>query len=211
MSSSVDQDTIRATAADSYPDSAGLPSASTSCSYLRYAGSGHKGVHGSGPPGVWIPGPRVVSHHPRGPPTLRMTYGQVLAANPAAGCRRMQTRQPSLEGTGEVRLRRLIKEALRMRPSRLPASWDIGKCATRTRPVRDVRRGRCPRVASAAHRARRVRRAAWGNGPGGVCCIERSPVIFAGRFTVSTRPAHPGPHGETSSAPPRDTRRGFRQ
>ena len=31
----------------------------------------------------------------------------------------MQTRQPSLEGTGEVRLRRLIKEALRMRPSRL--------------------------------------------------------------------------------------------
>jgi len=31
----------------------------------------------------------------------------------------MQTRQPSLEGTGEVRLRRLVKEALRMRPSRL--------------------------------------------------------------------------------------------
>ena len=31
----------------------------------------------------------------------------------------LQTRQPSLEGTGEVRLRRLIKEALRMRPSRL--------------------------------------------------------------------------------------------
>ena len=31
----------------------------------------------------------------------------------------MQTRQPSLEGTGEVRLRRLIKEALRMRPSRV--------------------------------------------------------------------------------------------
>jgi pilus assembly protein CpaF len=31
----------------------------------------------------------------------------------------MQTRQPSLEGTGEVRLRRLIKEALRMRPSRI--------------------------------------------------------------------------------------------
>ncbi|MGN6088614.1 MAG: CpaF family protein [Actinomycetales bacterium] len=31
----------------------------------------------------------------------------------------MQTRQPSLEGTGEVTLRRLVKEALRMRPSRL--------------------------------------------------------------------------------------------
>jgi Flp pilus assembly CpaF family ATPase len=31
----------------------------------------------------------------------------------------MQTRQPSLEGTGEVRLPRLIKEALRMRPSRI--------------------------------------------------------------------------------------------
>jgi pilus assembly protein CpaF len=31
----------------------------------------------------------------------------------------MQCRQPSLEGTGEIPLRRLIKEALRMRPSRL--------------------------------------------------------------------------------------------
>lgn len=31
----------------------------------------------------------------------------------------MQCRQPSLEGTGEVSLRRLIKEALRMRPDRL--------------------------------------------------------------------------------------------
>lgn len=31
----------------------------------------------------------------------------------------MQTRQPSLEGTGEIRLRRLVKEALRMRPDRL--------------------------------------------------------------------------------------------
>ena len=31
----------------------------------------------------------------------------------------MQTRQPSLEGTGEVTLRRIIKEALRMRPTRL--------------------------------------------------------------------------------------------
>ena len=31
----------------------------------------------------------------------------------------MQTRQPNLEGTGEIRLRRLIKEALRMRPDRI--------------------------------------------------------------------------------------------
>ena len=31
----------------------------------------------------------------------------------------MQTRQPNLEGTGEIRLRRLVKEALRMRPDRM--------------------------------------------------------------------------------------------
>jgi len=31
----------------------------------------------------------------------------------------MQTRQANLEGTGEIRLRRLVKEALRMRPSRI--------------------------------------------------------------------------------------------
>ena len=31
----------------------------------------------------------------------------------------MQTRQANLEGTGEIRLRRLVKEALRMRPERL--------------------------------------------------------------------------------------------
>lgn len=31
----------------------------------------------------------------------------------------LQTRQPSLEGTGEITLRRLVKEALRMRPSRI--------------------------------------------------------------------------------------------
>jgi pilus assembly protein CpaF len=40
----------------------------------------------------------------------------------AAGTRdsiAMQCRQPSLEGTGEITLRRLIKEALRMRPDRL--------------------------------------------------------------------------------------------
>jgi pilus assembly protein CpaF len=34
-------------------------------------------------------------------------------------CVAMQCRQPSLEGTGEIPLRRLVKEALRMRPNRL--------------------------------------------------------------------------------------------
>ncbi len=31
----------------------------------------------------------------------------------------MQTRQAGLEGTGEIKLRHLVKEALRMRPSRI--------------------------------------------------------------------------------------------
>jgi pilus assembly protein CpaF len=31
----------------------------------------------------------------------------------------VQTRQPNLEGVGEIPLRRLVKEALRMRPSRI--------------------------------------------------------------------------------------------
>jgi pilus assembly protein CpaF len=31
----------------------------------------------------------------------------------------MQTGQPNLKGAGEIPLRRLVKEALRMRPSRL--------------------------------------------------------------------------------------------
>ena len=31
----------------------------------------------------------------------------------------MQTRQPNLEGHGEIRLRRLVTKALRMRPSRM--------------------------------------------------------------------------------------------
>ncbi|MFN2625563.1 MAG: CpaF family protein, partial [Mycobacteriales bacterium] len=38
---------------------------------------------------------------------------------PLADVVSMQTRQPNLEGTGEVRLRRLVKEALRMRPDRV--------------------------------------------------------------------------------------------
>jgi pilus assembly protein CpaF len=32
---------------------------------------------------------------------------------------RMQTRQPNLEGAGEISLRHLVREALRMRPQRI--------------------------------------------------------------------------------------------
>lgn len=48
--------------------------------------------------------------------TVEETFELDLAARDTVG---MQCRQPSLEGTGEVGLRRLIKEALRMRPDRL--------------------------------------------------------------------------------------------
>jgi pilus assembly protein CpaF len=48
--------------------------------------------------------------------TVEETFELDLAARDTVS---MQCRQPSLEGTGEVGLRRLIKEALRMRPDRL--------------------------------------------------------------------------------------------
>ncbi|MBG6107566.1 CpaF family protein [Frigoribacterium sp. CG_9.8] len=48
--------------------------------------------------------------------TVEETFELDLAAQDVVG---MQCRQPSLEGTGEITLRRLIKEALRMRPDRL--------------------------------------------------------------------------------------------
>lgn len=54
------------------------------------------------------PGERIV--------TVEETFELNLAARDVVG---MQCRQASLEGTGEVTLRRLIKEALRMRPDRL--------------------------------------------------------------------------------------------
>ena len=38
----------------------------------------------------------------------------------------MQTRQSGLEGTGEIKLRHLVKEALRMRPSRIVGRTDKG-------------------------------------------------------------------------------------
>ena len=48
--------------------------------------------------------------------TVEETFELDLSARDVVS---MQCRQPSLEGTGEVGLRRLIKEALRMRPDRL--------------------------------------------------------------------------------------------
>lgn len=54
------------------------------------------------------PGDRIV--------TVEETFELDLDARDTVA---MQCRQPSLEGTGEISLRRLIKEALRMRPDRL--------------------------------------------------------------------------------------------
>jgi pilus assembly protein CpaF len=54
------------------------------------------------------PGERIV--------TVEETFELDLSARDTVA---MQCRQPSLEGTGEITLRRLIKEALRMRPDRL--------------------------------------------------------------------------------------------
>ncbi|MDJ1113539.1 CpaF family protein [Microbacterium dauci] len=48
--------------------------------------------------------------------TVEETFELVIGAPDVVA---MQGRQPSLEGTGEVTLRRLVKEALRMRPDRL--------------------------------------------------------------------------------------------
>ncbi|QNE46285.1 CpaF family protein [Glaciihabitans sp. INWT7] len=48
--------------------------------------------------------------------TVEETFELDLSARDVVG---LQCRQPSLEGTGEITLRRLIKEALRMRPDRL--------------------------------------------------------------------------------------------
>jgi pilus assembly protein CpaF len=44
---------------------------------------------------------------------------------PLADVVSMQTRQTNLEGTGKVRLRRLVKEALRMRPDRIMGSMIV--------------------------------------------------------------------------------------
>jgi hypothetical protein len=61
----------------------------------------------------------------------------------------MQTRQPNLEGAGEIPLRRLVEEALRMRPSRIVVGegGPGGECLDLSQNALDVRRlalGRCP-------------------------------------------------------------------
>lgn len=48
--------------------------------------------------------------------TVEETFELAIGTRDTIG---MQCRQPSLEGTGEISLRRLIKEALRMRPDRI--------------------------------------------------------------------------------------------
>ena len=48
--------------------------------------------------------------------TVEETFELSVAGRDVVG---LQCRQPSLEGTGEITLRRLVKEALRMRPDRL--------------------------------------------------------------------------------------------
>jgi pilus assembly protein CpaF len=47
------------------------------------------------------------------------TPGRYVLQIPLPDVVAMQTRQASLEGTGEITLRQLVKEALRMRPSRM--------------------------------------------------------------------------------------------
>ncbi|RWZ61073.1 CpaF family protein [Labedella populi] len=58
--------------------------------------------------GAVKPGERIV--------TVEETFELDLPGRDVVG---LQGRQPSLEGTGEITLRRLVKEALRMRPDRL--------------------------------------------------------------------------------------------
>jgi Flp pilus assembly CpaF family ATPase len=45
--------------------------------------------------------------------------GQIRLRVPLPDVVAMQTLQPNLEGAGEIRLRRLVKDALRLRPSRI--------------------------------------------------------------------------------------------
>ena len=61
----------------------------------------------------------------------------------------LQCRQPSLEGTGEIKLRRLVKEALRMRPSRTIVG-DVSKRKALTRPVTGLA-GSDPMIRSRVH------------------------------------------------------------
>ena len=76
----------------------------------------------------------------------------------------MQTRQPNLEGTGEIQLRRLVKEALRMRPDRIIVGEVRQEECPRPeghqgeRAPRSTTRGRsCPRSAARGFANRLVR------------------------------------------------------
>jgi pilus assembly protein CpaF len=60
---------------------------------------------------------RVATASTSSTPCIKGTGGGLKV--PLPDVVRMQTRQPSLEGTGEISLRHLVREALRMRPQRL--------------------------------------------------------------------------------------------
>jgi pilus assembly protein CpaF len=74
----------------------------------------------------------------------------------------MQTRQPNLEGTGEIQLRRLVKEALRMRSDRII--------------VGEVRQEECLR--RWGNQAPTPCRAGWHEGRSLRCGHEAEPVRF---------------------------------
>jgi pilus assembly protein CpaF len=52
-------------------------------------------------------------------PYVQLGHSRSFLKIPLRDVSSMQCRQPSLEGTGQVPLRRLVREALRMRPSRI--------------------------------------------------------------------------------------------
>jgi hypothetical protein len=84
----------------------------------------------------------------------------------------LQCRQPSLEGTGEIKLRRLVKEALRMRPSRII----VGE-------VRQEEKPRIPNASTVPDRAPghvRSRAVTW-VGPG--ACRRAGPAVR--RYTAA--------------------------
>jgi pilus assembly protein CpaF len=82
----------------------------------------------------------------------------------------MQTRQPNLEGAGEIPLRRLVKEALWMRPSRILVARCVRRSASTCRwrytagpPSRGAAPGRVPVLAGGVARCGRC------PGPGRQC------------------------------------------
>ena len=134
----------------------------------------------------------------------------------------MQTRQPNLEGHGEIRLRRLVKEALRMRPSRIivgevrqEESLDLlialnsglpGMC-TRTRQLRPRGGDQAVHPAAAGRRERhRVVRGAHGGRLRGHRGADRGRAATAGdgcaRSSRSLAGSRPGWSRSPTSSPP---------